>query len=1110
MCGNFGILAKRLPSEHGFLPRRLRKLFEQLGEVIDLRGQQAGGLAVMAANGRFVGRKIVNPKRGDLTAGLLGAFYRRAMLRRLTGAVPRPDIVHLVAHYRYGTSSYPSEAETHWHRWLPARGMSVWCVDRQRVVRRRLVVETLITHNGDFDAWQAPWGQLMPIGSLGAWLTEVLGTAHPAGGDSPKIAGLMDLLLTQGQWRSSLRFAYALRTGHALPQRSLTALSKVFDQVFQRWTEGALEATPDAQERPKLVGCSGLSELYAKNPNAIQQLVDALRQVSLSAARDWPDEAKQWRTQIIGRAVHAFFHNDLCCATRLFMAHARGTFGLVTTSSLQPGLVVLAAERQPLFVGADPRQGILVYASEAAALKLACTRGSDGGTHCMPYRYDLCDGDLVALQVRGGTADNDITVTNLHADSAPITARITQEALAASASGLAANDAGRGSWIALQDNPYIPAAASCRSQDRVLTEMSAIPEVLDRIQREWDDPAAPNRRTADAFAEHFLRSAQAWRSHQQGQDGPRLNAELDLLVLGIENSLYVGECFVEDLRRVFPYIHARALDAVTYCEDPQRFPVGPGTMTLAISHSGQTFNTLDAVKFLDALYRLGKAGPVFVMTGEVDTLMGAVVGQGVKAAAPWCARVFPTLAGWCTAEPATLSAAATHASLTQLLLRLIRDVQLATDEGERPFGFRATEDDLAKLDALGQLFIARAEALFGRTAEGWAVQTEERAGLLRQSRFLSQLIIEPVLVFLITAAHLFLMLWLGWNPVTGANAFLYGTTGWAFFDPITPAGHAILTGFSTAYFLFAGIVFTLLLRLIQRRPLWDRILVGRSLVIGDEPYVKDLLAQYVSKLFSLAYGFAALAGVHAAATRCGELLHGYGHRISRGALLYLGLPDGRWCGRERAEATVCMTSSQARGVQNLGTGATVFGVGHNPACAARVDRFILLGGSARHGKMLPWVLRGSWSDLARDLQESRFAAFERLLAGYVVFHGMAARTRDFVNALVPVGNLLGLPVFIAIRLLTAGRVRPGFGRWDLARTQSGTRVATTAAPVPANTCDPAGYRIPQACFAEASPPRSCAPLADQPLVTALASPPPATSFPAVTIVDAGRHQGQLA
>ncbi len=1087
-CGNFGILAKRLPNEHGFLPRRFRDLFERLGEVTDLRGQQAGGVAVMGACGRFIGRKVVNPKRGNLTRVLLRSFARRAMLRRFAGARPRAEILHLIAHYRYGTSSGPSVVETHWHRWLPPRRVAVWTADGARLVRRRRVVENLITHNGDFDAWETPTGLRMEQTALGDWLARVLGQGHPARGDSPKIAGLMDLLLTRGQWLASLRLAYALRTGQALPPARLTALARTFEEVFAAWVDGALDGISGGQERPVVATCSHLGEVYDQNPRAVQQLVDALRQAALAGSRDWPDEAKPWRAQIVGRAVHAFFNNDLFRAMRLFMDHARGTFGVVASSSLQPGMVALAAERQPLFVGADPGRGLLVYASEAAALKGIAGRQDAAAVGTLPYRYDLRDGDLVLLCVRTGTADNCMTLVNRHRDEAPVTQRITEQSLAASVGASSANDSGIAGWVPLLNNPKVEPELPVSGDDRVLAEMADIPRVLERVRISWDDPASGNRRTADALAEGFLQGALRWQRHQQGADGPRMNAELDLLVLGIENSLFLAQRFVEDLRRLFPYVHVEAVDAVAYCEDPQRFPVGPATQTLAISHSGQTFNTLDAVKFLQSLHRLGKAGPVFVMTGEVDTQMGAAVGQGVAPDADWTARVFSSCAGWRTAEPATVSVAATHASLTELLLRLIRSVQAATDADERPYGLVASEDDLAKLEALAALSVTRAEAILGRTAEGWEIETEERDALLGQGRYLSRLLVEPLLVFLATAAHLFVMLWLGWNPVIGLNAVLFGHTGWAFFDPSPAAGHAILTAFETAYFLFASIAFTLVLRLVQGRPLWDRILVGRSLVIGELGYVKDLLAQYVSKLFSLAYGFASLAGVHAADSRRGELLHGYGHRICRGVILFLGLPDGRWCGRERAEAAVCMTSSQARGVQNMGTGATVFGLGHNPASTARVDRFILLGLSARRAEDLPWVLRGDWSGLARELQETRFASFERLLGAYVLFHGMAADTRDLVNRLVPIGNALAAPIFLAIRILSGGRARPSLGRWDIARTQSGTRIATTAAPVGANTRDPADYHTPQQRYANPPTPRHHRPVADRPLVAALAAP----------------------
>jgi hypothetical protein len=1084
-CGNFGILAKRGRNEHGFLPRRVRHMIARLGEATDVRGQQAGGLAVMSASGRFVGRKIVNDKRGDLTRDLLGSFRRRALLCRLVGARPRQGIFHLVGHYRYGTSSTPSVIETHWHRWQRPRRLPVWSVDGRTLVRRRCVVENLITHNGDFLAWTAPWDSL-PVESLGQWLAAVLDESNAARGDSPKIAGMLDLLHTQGQWGAALRLGFALHSGTPTPSWYLKELTRIAERVFGRWVEtrqavrvGDRQLQDEDEPFLAVVGCASLTEVHAANGAAVEQLVDDLWQASLQVSRQWQDDAKQDLRAVLRQATEAFFRNDLYRATQLFMEGAEGTFGLVATTSLEPGAVVLAADRQPLFIGADAEAGLLVYASEAAALELV-GESADGRLEPIPYRCDLQDGDIALLRVREGTAETTLTLQNRYRDAPPVVERITPERLAGTG-----DDAAAGRlctwpihWIPLRDNPFIAASTSRAQrrlrQDQVLTEMTDIPRVLERIRRTWDDPESPNRRTAAAFAAALLNGA-AGKAGASPSGGPVRGGGVDLLLLGVENSLYLAQRFAADLARVFPQLRVQAVDAVTFAEDPNQHPVDAGTVTLALSHSGQTFNTLDAVKFLRALQRLGKAGPVFVLTGEVDTLMGAAVGQQVQAGAPWEARIFDTGAGWRTAEPATISTAAMHATLTELLLHLMRLALAQRGDQARPFGLAADQNDVTQIDALARLAIPRAASLLGCTAEGWRIKTREREALQRQGRYLARMLTEPALVFLFTAVHLFVMLWLGWNPAIGLGNLLASTTDWALFNPGTTVGKFMMVVGQTAYFLFAGVAFALLLRVLQRRPPWDRVYVGRTLVIGEDAWVKNLLAQYVSKLFSLAYEFAGFNAIHAADARSSDLLHSYGHRVTRGLILFLGLPDGRWPGRERAEAAACMTSSQVRGVQNLGSGAMVFGVGHNPACADKIDRFILLGAETDPSQVQPWVLRGDWSALARRLQESRFAAFERLLAAYVLFHTTAACTRDFTNRLVPIANLAWAPIFFTVKLLTAGRVRLRFGRWDLSRTQSGTRIATTAAPVSAYNIDPNAYLAPSErygalCALKAAPP----------------------------------------
>ena len=1098
-CGNFGILGERGSNERGFLPRRFRELTRRLGEATDIRGQQAGGLAVMSATGRFVGRKIVNDKRGNLTRDLIASFRRRLLLSRLFGSHPQSGIVHLIGHHRYGTSSAPSVIETHWHRWQRPRRLPTWDIEDRTLVCRRRVVETLITHNGDFLSWKAPWGSLT-VAALGRWLAEVLGEAHPAQGDSPKIAGMMDLLNTQGRWGASLRSAFAMQRRITPPKWYLKELTRAAEQVCARWAgpTTATDATDEGPTKlmPSVVGCSSLAEVYVANPAAVKQLVEALWQGSLHVSLEWQADAKGDIRQVLEQAVEAFFLNDLYRATQLFMEGAQGTFGLVATTSLQPGAIALAADRQPLFIGADPQNGLLVYASEAAALKVAGEPDREGWVRPIPFRYDLRDGDIALMRVVAGTADNTITLVNRYRDEAPMVERITPERLAASAGAKpgAAADARPLTalrWVTLTDNPLITPASGRvgrrRRRDRVLDEMSDIPRVLALVRGIWDDPESPNRQTASAFAAEFFSRSEAGKVATASTGAPSRVAGIDVLLLGVENSLYLAERFASDLARVFPYLRVEAVDAVGYCEDPNQFHLGPETITLALSHSGQTFNTLDAVKFVSALHALGKAGPVFVMTGEVDTLMGAAVGQQVYAGAPWQARVFDTTAGWRTAEPATVSTAAMHATLTELLLSLMRLASARRGDAALPFGFAASASDVEQIDALARFAIPRAESLLGCTAEGWKINNRERDALLSQGRDIAGMLTEPALVFLFTAVHLFAMVWLGWNPVVGLGTLLTSTTHLAIFDAGTQAGKFLLVVLQTVYFLFAGVLFALLLRWLQRRPLLDRLYVGRTLVIGDDAWIKNLLSQYVSKLFSLAYEFAGFASIHAADARSGELLHSYGHRVTRGLILFLGLPDGRWAGRERAEAAVCMTSCQVRGVKNLGSGAIVFGVGHNPACADKIDHFTVLGGAAAPAESVSWVLRSDWSALARKLQESRFSSLERLLAAYVVFHKTAAHTRDFMNRLVPIANLVWAPAFLLVKLLTGGRVRPSFSRWDLSRTQSGTRIATTAAPVTAYDKDPkdylplsqryAGFPLAEAaCPDAAAPPPFTAPI----------------------------------
>lgn len=119
-------MGKRNPDDdHELLPKRVVEMFNHMGHETAIRGQQAGGGLVFAHNqdhqAVFVGQKIVNNNRDNLTSSLEAAFApvrRRAIF---AGAKSLESVVFAVWHYRYATSSPPSIRETHWHEWMSAR-----------------------------------------------------------------------------------------------------------------------------------------------------------------------------------------------------------------------------------------------------------------------------------------------------------------------------------------------------------------------------------------------------------------------------------------------------------------------------------------------------------------------------------------------------------------------------------------------------------------------------------------------------------------------------------------------------------------------------------------------------------------------------------------------------------------------------------------------------------------------------------------------------------------------------------------------------------------------------------------------------------------------------
>ncbi len=1002
-CGNFGFISQAegvkagdLISEHG------RKLFATMGRETEVRGEQAGGGLVFARDPLgytcFVGHKLVKAKRGNLTQSLATTFDRVRRRARRSGFRPMPKTMVGAWHYRFGTSGPPSVLETHWHEWSPARIERVWSLDRGHWQSWPKLVNHRITHNGDFDGWL--WfGELVDYPSLGLWLERVLHVPNQTVGDSPKIAAMIDLLVTQGMWVPSLRLAYQttlatdLRAafGGQAPAKAAPSTAPSPDQL-QHWA--------DRCESAFIHHCKTLpSADQFPNPPGQRWLHHAL--VTTLGQEDHLGEfSPDQLSAFIDSTLEVFLRNDLYRAIRLFMGKAQGSFGLAALSTLQPDRVVLSSLGQPLSLGFNPNQGYTVYASEPAAVDGVLKQEAGA------YRLDLNQntGEVAVLTATTLTIYS-MTASRELRDTELFQRRLTYPA---------------------------PQPSSPLASDPVAQDLQDIPQLLQQINDSWLNPASGNRQSAEYLANFLIAKAQYLQDKQEqlismGLD-PSLakSSHVDLLITGVENSLWLGEQFARDLEQLFPLLSIQVLSANQVLQRLQYdFPslgLAKQSLVLAITQSGQTFPTRQVLEACDLLVRQEVMREFFVLTGEPTSFLGSSLLPPTFAGEPFSRRLFTNGSGRRVAEPATASVVASHQTLTELLFYLTRQLQIAFPH-QQPLGLNLCPDGLAGLvDIDNQVLIQSSRDILASTGGDRLPRLHRQIVEAGQKWGLH--VIETPLAWLIHAVYVGVTV--GWAVAFGYTIPLAQTLFkgglWALDLPAdTPLASALGTFFQLddiIIYIFGPWFWALGLRWLQGRPLLART-GKRTLVLGDTPWVSSTLENYVSKLFSLSYGIATLE-VHRADPQ-DDLVHRFAHRVVRGTLLFLGVPDGRWGARHQNQANaVILTGRQAHGIRHLGAGPEIIALGTNPALAQQGFTTALVLPSLGDGGEGHRIT----TDLLATLQESRFHALQRLLASYLFFWALARRVAT-------------LPLL----------------SYDFWKSQSRTKVMTTAAPVAAPALD---------------------------------------------------------
>ena|GEM_PF-2314132 len=340
-----------------------------------------------------------------------------------------------------------------------------------------------------------------------------------------------------------------------------------------------------------------------------------------------------------------------------------------------------------------------------------------------------------------------------------------------------------------------------------------------------------------------------------------------------------------------------------------------------------------------------------------------------------------------------MASAALHQTFTEILLYLAKEMPAAAGVPE-PFGMPYTPEEIRNFSNISKDMIDKnIPSIVGATTRGEKIDSAEHRELVRNGRYWALHVLEPAYAWALSAAYVALTVSFKVMPFSSLLAAAGSLM------PGAPQALAQLAlGADILLYIFMPFISALILRIFQHRTFFART-GKRTLVIGDITYVHQLLEAYVSKLFSMSYGIASI-DVHGANPQ-DHMLHRFGHRVTRGTLMLMGRPHGLLSEFE-------MTAKQAKGVQNMSTGAEVIAIGHTPSNNPNAsDRSVTL--------YSPDEFKDS---LNAPFYESRFASFERLIASYVLFHAMAQR----VSRQYPI-------------------------RYDISRTQSGTRIATTAAPV---------------------------------------------------------------
>eukprot|EP00523_Entomoneis_sp_CCMP467_P020382 CAMPEP_0168849630 /NCGR_PEP_ID=MMETSP0727-20121128/11463_1 /TAXON_ID=265536 /ORGANISM="Amphiprora sp., Strain CCMP467" /LENGTH=1558 /DNA_ID=CAMNT_0008903533 /DNA_START=441 /DNA_END=5117 /DNA_ORIENTATION=+ len=999
-CGNFGMIllhhAWWTKSSESAMD-----IMEKMVQVTMMRGAQSGGVITFHPKRHSEGQsklcrqelkgirtRVVNRKRTDLSVKLRRKVQHDNFRFGKT-PFPKDHVPVFAGHTRFATSSKATMEGTHPQQWSPAAPRRVYNFDVIRtctvvdesvnsrassaqpghsnpaiVAPQVIQVDNYITHNGDFDFYNLN-GKSYDLGAIQKWLAVVLQYPMPAPVDSCAVAGMVDLLRCQGCFGLSLRYALAMglptavifqdQTSTDFPQYGdFESIGKVFEDVLGKMIAmGAvsLSSMGNSSSDRESFASKVVGELKEER-DLLEPLAGHLGTQGGHVEKT-PDEVEAGHVSTLHllclSAVNAFYDNDLMFVTKEFLAKASGSFGLCVTSSLDAHRqVCLAARGQTMSIAFYPRKGMILYGSEQAAVKAGLKVPFPGNAideldHSLgdvdndALRLDLDDlgGEVVLLDWGGKRfANPPVSSPNRHLANhqlmnGAVTAHMHQESKATTMDRQLYHR-----MIRLTRNQFVKPLQD-DTKDLIEKDIKDIPKVCERIQEDWHSRQVSS--SLNRLAAHTL--GRCLRERLEARvNGTLSTRAVDILVTGVEVSLWVGEQFASDLQKSFPKLRTLAVSSNKllglYGQDISVPCVGfpysstshdlQDAIVIIVSHSGGTFAPLSCSNLLQSTTQ-----NIFVVTSasEYETQVGKqLLSMDMMDGDEDClfrSRIFSTEVGVRTAEPCSLTVVATHQILTNLF-EYISALILSDVRFRHAVKATISEQDLQIIERCNRENIEALEEIVGATRFGNRIESKGfvENELRATGKLWADHVLENARAYIMSFLYIFTTVISGWP-------LFYSIARGIGMDQSSDWVYAAQTLDAALYFWLPQ-VNIIVLRILQRRSLLHRM-VGRTVVIGDIPWVAQCAEAFLSKIFAVSYSIAGLNVL--SGNPADHFVHRHTHRVVRGSLIICGRPDGRLSALASAEATVSLSVNQASSIQSLGATCESITIGtpqHNP------------------------------------------------------------------------------------------------------------------------------------------------------------------------------------